>query len=94
MKITKEAFYDLIQIERNNQDEKWGEQHHSDERWLAIALEELGEVAEATLENDDEALLNEIVQVAAVLQNWVTSRDWCQEKSEDYWYKDGREDND
>ena len=57
----------------------------SDEKWLAIALAELEEVAEATLENDDEALLNEIVQVAAVLQNWVTSRDW---------YKDGREDND
>ena len=83
MKITKEAFYDLIQIERDAQDEKWGEQNHSDEKWLAIALEELGEVAEATLENDDEALLNEIVQVAAVLENWVTSRDWYQEKSDD-----------
>ena len=83
MKITKEAFNDLIQIERNAQDAKWGEQNHSDERWLAIALEELGEVAEATLENDDEALLNEIVQLAAVLQNWGTSRDWYQEKSDD-----------
>ena len=76
MKITKEAFNDLIQIERNAQNEKWGEQRHSDEKWLAIILEELGETAEAVLEKNDEALLAEAVQVAAVLQNWVTSRDF------------------
>ena len=76
MKITKEAFNNLIQIERNTQDEKWGEQHHSDEKWLAIAVEEVGEIAEATLEKNEEGLLKEIVQLAAVLQNWVTSRDF------------------
>ena len=36
LKITKEAFNNLIQIEREAQDEKWGEQRHSDEKWLAI----------------------------------------------------------
>ena len=76
MKITKEAFNDLIQIERNAQDEKWGNQNHSDEKWLVILLEELGEVSQAVLENDDSALLEETVQVAAVLENWVTSRNW------------------
>ena len=50
MKITKEAFNDLIQIERNAQDEKWGEQRHSDEKWLTIILEELGEAAKAVLD--------------------------------------------
>ena len=74
MKIEKKAFYDLIQMERNAQDEKWGEQNHSDEKWLAILLEELGEAAKAVLEDDDVALLEEVVQVGAVLQNWVTSR--------------------
>ena len=76
MKITKEAFNDLIQIERDAQDGKWGEQHHSDEKWLTILMEEVGEAAKAVLEENDEALLVEVVQVAAVLQNWVTSRDF------------------
>lgn len=83
MKITKEAFNNLIEIERNAQDAKWGEQRHSDERWLAIALEELGEVAKADNEGNEVGLLEEIVQVAAVLQNWVTSRDWYQERDDD-----------
>lgn len=76
MKITKETFNDLIQMERNAQDEKWGPQHHSDEKWLTIILEELGEAAKAVLEKNEEGLLEEAVQVAAVLQNWVTSRDF------------------
>ena len=76
MKITKEAFNDLIEIERNAQDAKWGEQRHSDEKWLAILLEELGEAAKAVLEKNEKGLLEEAVQVAAVLQNWITSRDF------------------
>ena len=76
MKITKEAFNNLIQIERNAQDEKWGEQRHSDEKWLAIILEELGEAAKAVLEKNEEGILEETVQVAALLQVWVTSRDF------------------
>ena len=76
MKITKDAFNDLIQSERNAQDEKWGEQRHTDEKWLTILLEEIGEAAKAILEENDEALLVEVVQVAAVLENWVTSRDF------------------
>lgn len=76
MKITKDAFNNLIQMERNDQDEKWGEQRHTDEKWLTILLEEIGEAAKAVLEENDEALLVEVVQVAAVLENWVTSRDF------------------
>ena len=83
MKITKEAFDNLIQIERNAQDEKWGEQRHSDEKWLAILLEELGEAAKAILEGNDEGLLEETVQVAAVLQNWITSRDFFFERNDE-----------
>jgi len=76
LKITKEGFNNLIQIEREAQDEKWGEQRHSDEKWLAILLEELGEVSAAVLEKNEEGLLEETVQVAAVLQNWITSRNF------------------
>ena len=82
MKITKEAFNDLIEIEREAQDEKWGEQRHSDEKWLAILLEELGEAAKAVLEKNEEGLLEETVQVAAVLQNWITSRDFFFERND------------
>ena len=80
MKITGQAFNDLIEMERNAQDAKWGEQNHSNEKWANIALEELGEVAKAVIENDDVALMPEIVQLAAVLQAWMTSRDWYQEE--------------
>ena len=82
MKITKEVFNNLIEIEREAQDEKWGEQRHSDEKWLAILLEELGEAAKAVLEKNEEGLLEETVQVAAVLQNWITSRDFSFERSD------------
>ena len=76
MKVTKEAFNHLIQLERNAQDVKWGEQRHTDEKWLTILLEEIGEAAKAVLEKNDDALLVEVVQVAAVLENWVTARDF------------------
>ncbi len=72
--ITKEFFNNLIQIERNAQDEKWGKQNHSDERWVCIILEELGEVSKAVIDRDEEGILEETVQVAALLQNWMTSR--------------------
>lgn len=74
MDITKQGFHDLIRMEREYQIEKWGEQQHSDERWLAILTEEVGEVAKAILENDDVELLKEMCQVGAVLETWVTSR--------------------
>ena len=76
MKITKKAFNDLIQIERNNQDKKWGPQHHSDEKWLTILMEEVGEAAKAVLEKDEPSLFQEVVQIGAVLEAWVTSRNF------------------
>ena len=82
MKITEQAFNNLIQIERNNQIEKWGEQRHTDEKWLTIILEELGEAAKAVLEENEEGLLEEIVQTAALLQAWVTSRNFFLEKNQ------------
>ena len=76
MDITKKGFHDLISMEREYQKEKWGDQKHSDERWLAILAEEVGEVAKAILEEDDIELLKEMCQVGAVLESWVTSRDF------------------
>ena len=76
MKITKHDFQDLIQMERDAQIAKWGHQEHPDEKWGMILLEEAGEVAKAVLEKNDAALLQEMVEVAAVLEAWITSRTW------------------
>ncbi|AQW55261.1 hypothetical protein ACIQPP_05425 [Streptomyces violaceusniger] len=38
-----------VLTERARQDEKWGEQNHDPEVWLAIAGEEFGELAQAIL---------------------------------------------
>lgn len=76
MKIDKQGFRFLIDQERASQLRIWGEQHHSDDKWISILLEELGEAAKANNEKNDPELIMEIVQVAAVIETWVTSRDW------------------
>lgn len=72
-------------MERIQQDVKWGEQNHSNEKWLSILLEELGEAATAMNELDPvgerkypeiaciENLEIELVQVAAVSVAWIES---------------------
>lgn len=71
------AFY-LGQIgdERAKQDEKWGVRDQSDEKWLPILMEELGEVARCMLEgNTHSHLRDELVQVAAVAVAWLECKD-------------------
>lgn len=60
-----------VVAERRKQFEKWGKQHHSPEWWLAILMEEVGELAECILHGEfggPEAKNRgkELVQVAAV----------------------------
>lgn len=57
--------------ERLRQDQKWGEQNHVPEIWLAILMEEVGETAQAVLHARDGAIRwelyrAELVQAAAV----------------------------
>lgn len=72
-------FEDLLCVEREKQDKKWGEQNHDFPRWLEILLEEIGEMAKAHLEqypNPNKAqassnkfyLESELIQCAAVLK--------------------------
>lgn len=69
-----------IETERERQRAKFPQhQNHSDEWWLAIATEELGEVARAVIESrfgGDNAgnEREEIVQLAAVCVAWLESR--------------------
>jgi len=66
-------FEGLVRIERTRQDDKWGEQNHNPQVWLSILMEEVGELASATLfsmsgikKHPDKKIGNEIIQIAAV----------------------------
>jgi hypothetical protein len=78
-----------IAAERKRQDEKWGEQNHTDEVWALILGEEFGELQKAILDGSfavsgrylgsrvghkvDDTEL-ELVQVAAVAVQWLEAR--------------------
>ena len=66
-------FNEFVHVERNKQDHKWGEQNHSPAIWLAILMEEVGEVSGEVIAGEWKPELqkrknlgHEIVQVAAV----------------------------
>ena len=68
-----------ILVERADQDMKWGDQaHHPDTTWLAILMEEVGELCQVVLHAKfggkhgtwDNAL-EEATQVAAVATAWL-----------------------
>lgn len=50
-----------VQTERLRQDAKWGEQNHDPTMWMTILAEEVGELAEAMLEERAFRLVGEIV---------------------------------
>lgn len=72
----RERALDEVRAERERQDAKWGTQTHGPEVWLAILVEEVGELAEAILVHrnpgDDrngthcEDMRSEATQIAAV----------------------------
>lgn len=66
---------DAVIMEMDLQLRKWGVQNHRPEKWIAIALEELGETAKAWLENKPEDYRREILQVAAVCVHAVDCLD-------------------
>jgi NTP pyrophosphatase (non-canonical NTP hydrolase) len=58
--------------ERDRQDAKWGSQRRlSDQEWLTILVEEVGESAEAILDKKPNDLKTEVTQVAAVALAWL-----------------------
>ncbi len=72
-----EDIVELVREERAAQDAKWGTFFYarSDERWLAILVEEVGEVAQSMLkEEGDEHTEVELVQIAAVVFSWLQYR--------------------
>ena len=74
--MNRDEIFKHISRERDLQDAKWGDQSgNPDELWLAIIVEEIGEVAKALLENDDFTEAGaELIQVAAVAVAWLEGR--------------------
>jgi len=77
---------DSILAERERQDRKWGPPstlpaRRTPEHWLAILMEEAGELAEAVVEHAaaranhltgwEEAIEQELIQTAAVAVSWL-----------------------
>lgn len=62
---------DTILDERRRQDAKWGEQNHDGAKWLLIATEELGEIAQSLLKADRANYVVEVKQLAAVALAWL-----------------------
>lgn len=63
--------------ERERQNAKWGEQNHSDEIWLAILSEEIGEVSQAILHTKFGGKANgttqeELIHAVAVGLQWLS----------------------
>jgi len=75
--------FQLINMERIQQDVKWGDQNHNDLKWLSILMEEVGEAAKAVTEDNPaseriyshealrENLEIELIQTAAVCIAWI-----------------------
>ena len=67
--------------ERTRQNEKWGwPRDHSHGKWLAILMEEIGEVAKALLEGLEEDIKTEAIHSIAVLFAWLESKFYDKEK--------------
>jgi NTP pyrophosphatase (non-canonical NTP hydrolase) len=64
-----------VGLERTRQNEKWGEQNHSQAHWMTILSEECGEVARAVLDRKPLDYREELVQVAAVAVAMVEAFD-------------------
>ena len=65
----------LVAYERETQDSKWGDQSgHPNLLWLAILMEEVGELAQAILYDKQDEISSELVQCAAVAHAWIEAR--------------------
>lgn len=71
----QESVFEWIRQERSNQDVWHKTSGHSDSVWLAVLVEEVGEVAKAMHEEASRTdLIDELVQVAAVAVAWLEDR--------------------
>ena len=68
--------HEKIVREQQRQLEKWGEQRHNTFYWLAILMEEVGEMAKGMIERADEKdIEKELIHCAAVCATWLENYD-------------------
>lgn len=68
----RQIAFAAIDTEREKQDKKFGVQDHGDLYWLAILMEEVGEAAQAIIqERTFEEVEKEMLHVAAVAVSWI-----------------------
>lgn len=68
----RDLAFHAIDLEREQQDKKFGVQNHGDLYWLAILQEEVGEAAQAVIqEKAFEEVEKEMLHVAAVAVSWI-----------------------
>lgn len=67
MSKATETTLELIQQERQRQDQRWGPPNHPPGEWLLILQEEIGEVCQAVLTDDWDSYRRELIHAAAVL---------------------------
>jgi len=69
--INLDKFLRELEIEWNNQDNKFPNQVHTLEKWLVIVMEEIGEIAKEIIEihstDDFDSLRKEILQAITLL---------------------------
>lgn len=70
-----EAILRNIYDERERQEEIFGPQEHTMEEWFTILGEEVGEVANAILEDGPFEIMQEAIQVAAVCVAMIEDMD-------------------
>jgi len=70
--ITRMKVLEAVLAERERQDSMWGDQtSNSDEHWMVILTEEVGEVAREVYEKRSAGMFEEVVQCAAVAFAWA-----------------------
>ena len=70
-----DSIVDMVRAERTRQDMKWGADRDQDDgTWMLIAIEEMGEAAEASLNGRPVKTVEELVQAAAVVFAWLDNR--------------------
>ena len=66
------SLWDEVFEERGRQDKKWGDQRTiTDLRWLGILAEEVGEAADAVLDDRPEQMREEVIQACASALAWL-----------------------
>lgn len=75
--MTTKQVFEMVAAERARNLARWGDQRHASGLWQLILTEEVGEVAEASLDvytgkaADATEIVAELVQVAAVAVAWI-----------------------